>query len=488
MPRAREEVLDAALSYFDGSENRLTELLATVLDYHDAFARALFERADIDLPGDGVRFEVYTQKAVAEGARPDMVVLALRGPTLVAQLWSEHKVGEGEFRDLQLEDYGDALSKERSPGRLIGIVGEVKSDREGEDWRMFTWQEVAELANSVGRQAGFENDPGRGWRTAALAPMAPACARLLHEFIWYLEKEGDAVVDALDRENVQAFQKMAETTTGILALLDRAAQHMRPAFDSVEEDLGGEEDGSRFWQIFKAPEDSWVSRFGAAGFEAYPELMLSADDRWWSESRDEPAFAAGYTLSDQLYEPLAADEEWVKRLTDKAVDLAVYDGLVRVFCTTPMTSLLERGDTLDEQSRALAEFAKESLNLIDALAPYEFPLPSKRRRRRRAVGGDGADDTTDTHRTQRITERDINDGVLRIPQGTTKGLFPMEKRDVQLELRGKRLSCAWDPKFARGGKRERSGRLSVGRQRLAQLVEPDEYLLVEKLDGLLRLS
>src|SRR4051794_40425903 len=103
MPRAREELLDAALTYSNGSENRLTEVFATVLEVHEKFARALFDRVGIALPDD-VRFQAFTQKAVAEGARPDMVVRALDGPHLVAQLWSEHKVGGGGFRDTQLED------------------------------------------------------------------------------------------------------------------------------------------------------------------------------------------------------------------------------------------------------------------------------------------------------------------------------------------------------------------------------------------------
>jgi hypothetical protein len=224
MPRARQELLDSALTYFDGSENRLTEVIATVLEAHEGFARALFDRVGIDLP-DNVRFTAFTQKAVAEGARPDMVLLARKGQLLVAQLWSEHKISGGGFRDRQLEDYRDALAREGSQTVLLGIVADATQSEESLDWHLLTWQEVAELANSVGTSWAAADGAGRDWRTSALEPTAPARQRLLHEFIWYVEEENEAVVNPLDNENLQAFQKAAETTIGILALLGRAGQH-----------------------------------------------------------------------------------------------------------------------------------------------------------------------------------------------------------------------------------------------------------------------
>ena len=255
MPRAREELLDAALSYSPGAENRLTELLATTLDYHDEFAKGLFDQADLQLPDGPLRFEVYTQKAVAEGARPDMVVLALheeRG--LVAQLWSEHKLSGGTFSEMQLEDYRDELEKAPGTGRLIGIVGEVDAERAGPDWKMLTWQEIAELANAIGREWGRGRGAEGDWRRAALDPIAPARERLLHDFVWYVERENDAVVDPLDSADIKTLRSMAETTTRLLGLLQRAGQHMRPTFEPQLDALDGDPDGHRFWQLFSTPE------------------------------------------------------------------------------------------------------------------------------------------------------------------------------------------------------------------------------------------
>lgn len=481
MSRAREEFLAAALTYFDGSENRLTEIFATVLTVHEGFARALFRRADIDLPDD-VRFEAFTQKAVAEGARPDMVVRARQGSCLIAQLWSEHKVAGGGFRDMQLDDYRDALAKERCEGRLLGIVSEPRSGSEGA-WRMLTWQEVAELANSVGAEWGATSGAGRDWRRSALEPTAPARERILHEFIWYIEEENEAVVNPLDSENLQAFQKAAETTTGLLTLLERAGQHMRPEFEPDQDALDGAGDGSYYWQVFATPEASWLERIQAGGFEAYPELMAASDDLWWADSRGEPAFGAGYTLDERLFEPLAADSDWVARLEDAGVDLDVYDDYVRVFCTKQMADVLAEGKTLDEQARVLARWAKRAMMVVGDLLPGDFELPSKRRRRPGQAKPDG-----EVQLTQPVTASDIGDGVVRIPQGSAKGAFPPKAGDVEVELRGIKLTAKWDPSFARSTGRERSGRLNVGPQRLSETVEAGERLQLEPQDGYIRLT
>lgn len=485
--RARKELLDAALSYSNSRENRLTELFATVLDYHDGLARALFERADVELPDDELRFELFTQRAVAEGARPDMVVLAFRRSTLVAQLWCEHKVDGGAFRDLQLEDYRDALAKERAPGRLVGIVADIESDKsEGDDWSMLSWQEVAELANRVGHEWDGANG-GRDWRSAALDSAAPARERLLHEFLWYVEQENGAVVNPLGIDNLHAFVHAEETTQGFLRLLERAGELMPPDFTPDEDGLDGDPGGGRYWQLFEVGRDSWLQRIAEAGFEAYPELMASADDRWWAESRGEPAFGAGYTLDVRLHERLAADGDWVQRVQEAGVDLAVYDDYARLFCTKAATELLAEGQTLDEQARALARFARSSLARVAELDPGEFEFPSKRKRRSR--GGAAADEHGEAapYVTQPVYERDISQGIIRIPRAT-KELFPAEPEEIEVELRGHPLTCAYDPRFGSRGKQEHSGRLNVGRETLGELVDPDERLQVEKLDGRFRLS
>lgn len=484
MPRARRELLDAALTYFDGSENRLTEVFATVLEAHGGFARALFDRVGIELP-DGVRFEAYTQKTVAEGCRPDMALLAFQDRHLVAQLWSEHKIDGGGFRDMQLEDYRDALAREPSQHRLVGIVADLESGSGGPDWRILRWQEVAELANSVGIESAADG-VASDWRKSALGPAALARQRLLHEFIWYVEEENGAVVNPLSSDNLQAFQKAAETTVGLLTLLERAAGHMRDEFEP-DEDPDGAEDGGYYWQLFATPQRSWLHRIQAGGFDAYPELMAAAEDSWWSGSRGEPAFGVGYTLDAQMYESLAADADWLARLAHAGIDFDLYDGWLRVFCTKPIADVLGEGSTLDEQARALARWAKRGLTTVGELDPGDFEMPLKRTRQRSRNTSD-SDGSHDGQVTQQVTAKDIDAGVIRIPlTGHAKSLFPGRAADVEIDLRGTKLTVKWNPSLARAGSRERSGRLYVGREALTSAVKANERLRVDQINGSIRL-
>ena len=61
-----------------------------------------------------------------------------------------------------------------------------------------------------------------------------------------------------------------------------------------------------------------------------------------------------------------------------------------------------------------------------------------------------------TYRTQPVTAADLCAGQIRIPVSTpTKALFPDEKVDLQIVLRGRSATVGWDPRS--GPDRERSG-------------------------------
>jgi hypothetical protein len=87
--------------------------------------------------------------------------------------------------------------------------------------------------------------------------------------------------------------------------------------------------------------------------------------------------------------------------------------------------------------------------------------------------------------TQRITAADLRDGRIRVPRAT-KTLLPEEPATVEIDLRGSRLRCAWDP--GRGGKREQAGVLSVPREVLDALVSQDEILVVRGQDARIALQ
>jgi len=87
--------------------------------------------------------------------------------------------------------------------------------------------------------------------------------------------------------------------------------------------------------------------------------------------------------------------------------------------------------------------------------------------------------------TQRITAIDIANGRIRIPIGQ-KHPFPDERGSLEIRLRGVSLhEVDWDPRL--GADRERSGVLYVG-TRLAELVQPDERLAVERLGSIVAIG
>ena len=80
--------------------------------------------------------------------------------------------------------------------------------------------------------------------------------------------------------------------------------------------------------------------------------------------------------------------------------------------------------------------------------------------------------------TQRVTAKDLAAGRVRIPR-SGKRLFPSERGQVRLHLRGVPLVARWDPRM---GPPERSGVLSVGNAPLSGAVNADEVLEI-RVDG-----
>jgi hypothetical protein len=78
--------------------------------------------------------------------------------------------------------------------------------------------------------------------------------------------------------------------------------------------------------------------------------------------------------------------------------------------------------------------------------------------------------------TQRITEKDIVAGQIRVPSAA-KGLFPSGPDEIEVRLRGHSVSCRWNP---RDLPRPRSGTIRIGHQALKRLVQPDERLQIRR--------
>lgn len=349
----------------------MTEVFATVLSVHDGLAKGLFEA--VELPA-GDRFEVLTQTRFGPRCCPDMVVRSLApGGRRVSQLWCEHKTVSGFHAD-QRETYAAALSREPGDhGALLTITGDGSTDDGAGPWRHLTWQQVGELADAVGRSWG-----DRAWRRRALDPEAPARERLLHEFLWYLEKERHAVISPLDRDDVRTFGRFAETFAGLTALFGRAIDHLSP-LPAIEQ--AADSDG--MWVVFAPPTGTWLERLAAV--ECTPELTLSADDSWLPQSTGEPAFGVGCSFPEAMHGVLSVKAEWVSALEAEGFTLAADHDYVYCYRTTALATLVDAADTLDGQARELATWARDGIGTLARLDPGELDVPTPRRDQPRAA-------------------------------------------------------------------------------------------------------
>ena len=82
---------------------------------------------------------------------------------------------------------------------------------------------------------------------------------------------------------------------------------------------------------------------------------------------------------------------------------------------------------------------------------------------------------TPGHRSQNVTAKDIEVGQVRIPIGLTKTILPPVRQDVVVVLRGRKMTCRWNPCY---GEKERSGVIRVGKAAAAELLSPGDVLAV----------
>jgi hypothetical protein len=96
-----------------------------------------------------------------------------------------------------------------------------------------------------------------------------------------------------------------------------------------------------------------------------------------------------------------------------------------------------------------------------------------------------ADEPIADHRSQNVTANDIAVGQVRIPMGATKRLLPRNRQDIAVVLRGRELSCRWDPRY---GVKERSGVIRVGKAAATALLAEGDVLMVSVREGAVHLD
>lgn len=88
--------------------------------------------------------------------------------------------------------------------------------------------------------------------------------------------------------------------------------------------------------------------------------------------------------------------------------------------------------------------------------------------------------------SQRVTKVDLANGRIRLPH-EAKVLFPADKSDVSIVLRGQPMKVRYDPRM--GPDQERSAVLGIGRGVLPTLVAENEVLQLRALaDGTVELG
>lgn len=80
-------------------------------------------------------------------------------------------------------------------------------------------------------------------------------------------------------------------------------------------------------------------------------------------------------------------------------------------------------------------------------------------------------------RTQRVTANDLERGQIRLPR-EAKRLFPVDRGEVEVILRGMRVRASYDPRT--GPDRERSAVLRIGKETLKGVVKMGDVLRVTR--------
>jgi hypothetical protein len=96
-----------------------------------------------------------------------------------------------------------------------------------------------------------------------------------------------------------------------------------------------------------------------------------------------------------------------------------------------------------------------------------------------------ADQPRADHRSQNVTATDIAVGQVRIPIGASKRLLPRTRQGIAVVLRGRELTCRWDPRY---GVKERSGVIRVGKAAATELLAEGDVLMVSVREGAVHLD
>jgi hypothetical protein len=384
--RGQRLLIEAMYSYGGDREDRLTEVLASVLEVHQDFCRLITGRAGLRC--DVERFGVETQVG-APGQRR-LVDLVLRGAAadgeIVGSVFVEckynpqHKPDPYWFTHDQADRQMRALRAEPGEQRLIGVCSKGDLDRlDGPlDTRpdfdpravydeVISWSEVRMLA----REAGGDE----AWEAQARSASASLADRLLLEFLTYLELEGDTM-GALANDDLFVLARYAQAQDRVDRLLDRATQDLAAAMAPLdgsggpefepEEDVDETTGAPRMWYAADAPEETWLAdlREGAI----YVTVTGAKYDE--EEEVGTPSVYAGVGWSPgRAGKKRLVGSKWEAAANDASVGLYWDGNDCNVLAHKPLQEITESGNTIVAQADVLAKWAHRSIVTVLGLAP-----------------------------------------------------------------------------------------------------------------------
>ena len=364
-------------SVLDG-EDRLTELLATLLQHDRDTALNLAAAVGIDFDGpQDLTVEVSTQEAFPFGRLDLEVRLRVTDGTICGRIWFENKIW-ARFQPRQLERYAEALVRRPGRGRLCvlapagyGIPPPTLEERARfGGWLTLTWSQIAEIV-AAGRLGALRYTPLAN-RTAI--------DHLRIELLEDLRRRGLALMDPLGHLDVITVGREARARAVLDDLWNRTVQGV---LDPGRYRDDGDWEGEPF---------NWSQSFAAAGdangfsdrakrwlvaHDGRLELLLSPEDFWAEDRTGEPAFGAGAvfehrkgrTIRDELGDPARA--QWRTQLRQAGFSVLINgpDSYIRVYRTRHLAELLNAGASLDQQARSLAAWVTTALDALLAMPP-----------------------------------------------------------------------------------------------------------------------
>ena len=104
----------------------------------------------------------------------------------------------------------------------------------------------------------------------------------------------------------------------------------------------------------------------------------------------------------------------------------------------------------------------------------------------RPARSDTAPDHSTGHVSHPVSKSDGKAGIVRIPIGDSKSLFPPTPCRIDVVVCGESLQASWNPRM--GPDRERSGRLGIGRDAVGRLGLVGRRLSVRAAAGAIELT